>query len=50
MNEKWRDSGEVTLDKYPAGAGFQVLLEGIGLVVVFKPELEIRSKKDKWFS
>jgi len=39
MNEKWRDSGDMTTDKCPAGAGFQVLLEGIGLVVIFKPDV-----------
>ena len=30
----------MTMDKCPAGAGFQVLLEGIGLVVIFKPDVE----------
>ena len=39
MNKKWRDSGDVTMDKCPPGAGFQVTLEGIGLVVIFKPDV-----------
>jgi hypothetical protein len=29
----------MTTDESPPGAGFQVTLEGIGLVVIFKPDI-----------
>jgi len=50
MDKNWKYSDKVAMDEGVAGAGFQVLLEGIGLVVVFKPEIEIRSKKTKGLS
>ena len=50
MDKNWKYSDKVAMHEGAAGAGFQVLLEGVGLVLVFKPEIEIRSKKTKGLS
>jgi len=39
MDENWKASDEVAMDKCAPGAGFQVLREGVSMVVIFKPDV-----------
>lgn len=39
VDEERRDLDEVAVNESPSGSGFQVALEGISFVGIFKPEM-----------